>query len=279
MGSTSIKSSGSQTQTVTPTAAEQEMENLQLAQYKQLQPAQTQLQQQALGMGSQLMSSFQNPNSQQWQSLIGGVTPEQQQTMIKEQQRQLNPQFQANGIYDSGLAYTASLRAATDLSNQNSQFNVGALQNALNMALGGQAQVQAPVSQGTSQLASQLAGLRTVNTQSQQTQTQNPFLQSFYSSLGQGLGNFTNPQTYTSMFKFGSCWVAAEIFGGWFEPKTCSARYYIGNIAPTWFRKFYYENGERIAKFIHNKPILKAMLRPLFEYFAWRGKVEVKCAY
>ena len=72
-----------------------------------------------------------------------------------------------------------------------------------------------------------------------------------------------------------SCWVAAEIFGGWYAPKTINARYYINNIAPSWFREFYIKNGKAIAKFISNKPMLKSMIRPLFEYFSFKGKKYV----
>ena len=74
------------------------------------------------------------------------------------------------------------------------------------------------------------------------------------------------------------CWVAAEIFGGWDMPKTRQARYYISNIAPDWFRNFYLKYGERIAKFIHNKSLLKLMLRPLFEHFAYVGSVAMSVA-
>ena len=56
-------------------------------------------------------------------------------------------------------------------------------------------------------------------------------------------------------------------------PKTCSARYYVNTIGPKWFYRFYLKNGQMIAKYIHNKPILKVMLRPIFEYFAYRGRL------
>jgi hypothetical protein len=184
MGTTKVQSESSQT--VTPTEEERQMQKLQLAQYKTVEPYQTQMQVSGLQLGNQLLKSFGSPESQMWQSLIGGITPEQQQTMISEQQRYLNPQFQAQGIYDSGTAATGRLRAAVDLANQNAQFNVGTLQNALNLALSGQAQVQQPVNQGTSLLAQQLAGLRSIS--GTQTTSRNPFLESFYSSMGQGLG-------------------------------------------------------------------------------------------
>lgn len=75
------------------------------------------------------------------------------------------------------------------------------------------------------------------------------------------------------------CWVAAEIFGGWKHPKTEDCRFWIANIAPVWFRDLYLEHGERFAEFIKNKPILKAVLRPLFEIFASIGKKEKEDFY
>lgn len=280
MGNT--KTTNSSSQQYTPTAAEQQMQNLQLQQYQQLQPYQTQMQQSAYGLGNQLLNSFGDPNGNMWQSLIGGVTPQQQQTMIDEQQRYLNPQFQAQGIYDSGLAATSKLRAATDLSNQNAQFNVGAMQNALNLALSGQAQIQQPMQGMTSLLGQQLAGLRGVSGQS--SSRSNPFLNSFYSSLGSSLGSgsFGQPPggsgggggSAATAMQFANvmgCWVASEIFGGWYEPRTVAARNYVNLIGPKWFKDFYIKHGEKIAKFISNKPVLKNMLRPLFEYFAKRG--------
>ena len=259
--------SGTSTSQATPTAEEQAMEKIQLGQYQQFAPSQTQMFQNAFGLGNQLLTSFGDKNSNMWQSLIGGVTPQQQQSMISEQDRYLQPQLQAQGLYDSGTAATSRLRAATDLSNQNAQFNVGALQNALNLALSGQAQVQSPAQGATSQLANQLSGLRTVT--GTQTQTQNPFLQSFYSSLGTNLGS----SGWNQKSGFSICWVAKEIFGSWEHPKTIMARYYIINSAPNWFRNFYIKYGEKISKFIHNKPILKLMLRPLFEYFAYHSRI------
>lgn len=64
------------------------------------------------------------------------------------------------------------------------------------------------------------------------------------------------------------CWVASECFGGWYAPKTVWARFYVANFAPKWFLKSYIKYGERISK---NK-ILVALLRPLFELFAKKGK-------
>ena len=77
----------------------------------------------------------------------------------------------------------------------------------------------------------------------------------------------------------GFCWVAAEVFGGWENPKTENCRFFIGEMAPLWFKNFYMKHGEHFAAFIKNKPILKAAIRPLFELFAELGKNEREVRY
>jgi len=69
------------------------------------------------------------------------------------------------------------------------------------------------------------------------------------------------------------CWVAKEVFGSWEHPRTIEARFYIKNYSPLWFRRLYRKYGEKFANYIHNKPIFKIALRPLFEYFAYRGRL------
>ena len=88
------------------------------------------------------------------------------------------------------------------------------------------------------------------------------------SALYQGLGQAGG----AAITAFAGCWVASEIFGGWHHPKTCNVRYFIGNIAPVWFREFYIKYGERFAKYISDKPFIKLMLRPLFEVFSMIGE-------
>lgn len=69
-----------------------------------------------------------------------------------------------------------------------------------------------------------------------------------------------------------ACFIAAELFGGFFTIKTNASRYYIHHIGPKWFETFYESHSREIAKYIHNKPLIKAFIRPLFEYFALRAK-------
>lgn len=72
---------------------------------------------------------------------------------------------------------------------------------------------------------------------------------------------------------YGWCWVAAEIFNGWEDIRTKRARAYVINDAPKWFKLLYGKYGERVAKFIHNKRLLKWLLKPLFLMFANKGEI------
>lgn len=63
------------------------------------------------------------------------------------------------------------------------------------------------------------------------------------------------------------CWVAAEMFGGWYAPKTVAARWFVINKMPAWFKTMYIRFGKQLSK---NKAAL-FVLRPLFEFFAWQG--------
>jgi hypothetical protein len=95
--------------------------------------------------------------------------------------------------------------------------------------------------------------------------------------VGQGAGSIGTMMLMAKLLGTGAaagCWVAKEVFGSWKHPKTIQARNFIQNIGPEWFKEFYMEHGERIAEFISDKPILKIILRPLFEVFAFIGRKE-----
>ena len=70
-------------------------------------------------------------------------------------------------------------------------------------------------------------------------------------SLGSGL--LRNP----NIFK---CWVAREVYGA-HNPSWLLFRNWLDTKAPRWFDKLYLRFGERFAKFISNKPRLKARIR------------------
>jgi hypothetical protein len=58
----------------------------------------------------------------------------------------------------------------------------------------------------------------------------------------------------------GGCWVAREVYGIE-NPKWLEFRYWMLNDAPSWFRNLYIKYGEKIAKFISNKPFVKSIIR------------------
>lgn len=115
-----------------------------------------------------------------------------------------------------------------------------------------QSQYQYPLSVAQTAAGVQQAPLYQQNT--------NPLL----AGLGQAAGQIIPMLMMSAM---AGCWVASEVFGGWYHPKTMLARYYVNYIAPDWFRNFYLKHGQKIARFIHGKKALKALLKPIFEMF------------
>lgn len=186
---------------------------------------------------------------------IGGITAEDTQRQVNDAMRTVMPQFQAQGLMDSGSAIQMSVRTAADIQNANAQFNVSAAQNLFNLAVGGQSNLQNQGTALTSVLGAQLAGLRSTSSSSSGKSTS--------MTMGADLSKAAGAMM---------CWVAAEIFGGWHEYKTEMARIYINNLAPKWFRRFYIKHGEAVARFISDKPVFKMVLRPLFELFVILGE-------
>jgi hypothetical protein len=261
-GSDTVQTSTNTTTTPTATPQEQAMEGIQLSEMQGYAPAQGQMYNTAFATGNNLLNAVNQPNSPQWQTLLGGITPQQTQSQVNTQDQALQGSLQQAGIYNSGTAASGRMAAATQLSNTNAQFNVGTLQNALNLALGGQAQVQSTAASNSSQLGQELAGLRTTNTTGTGTMPSTGFNAGILGTWG------------TSYY---GCWVAAEVFNEAMDGiRTSAARFYIANMAPIWFSKMYLKHGEKFAQFIHNKPILKAIIKPLFEFFVRQTQEHVK---
>lgn len=182
MSDTTTTTNSSQQETATP--EEQAMEKLQLNRLQNNSGNQQQLDTNMYNtMNTILNGGKLNGNLQG----INGINEDQTQSMVNASLRDIAPQFQANGVLNSGEAAQIAGRTAMDTRNANAQFNVSALQNLFNQALGGSSNLSAQTTNQNSVLGSQLAGLRTVNGSS--SVSSNPFLQSFYKSLGEGLGN------------------------------------------------------------------------------------------
>ena len=280
MGSTKTEqSSGTSNsqQTVQPTAEETQLNKLRLARETALDPSILSTQQQGLDLISQLLAGGTNGGLPGFLSgLPGGISPEVTQDIVDRSLRDVRGGLQGGGLLDSGVRSALEARTSADIRTQSEQFNLQNLQQLLNIAVGGQSQVQQPILGFGSQLSQSLAGLRGIN----QTGATTGFMKtnnSFFSPAGlggqiaggfsQGLGSAAGGAL------FGSCWVASEIFGGWFEPKTCATRYFVNFLAPEWFKNMYLKYGKKFARFISNKPIIKVILRPIFELFAYFGGV------
>ena len=64
----------------------------------------------------------------------------------------------------------------------------------------------------------------------------------------------------TILSGFGICWVAREVYGVT-NPNWLLFRSWLLNDSPSWFKKIYIKHGEKFAKFISNKPLLKNIIR------------------
>jgi len=180
-------------QTVQATPEEQELNKILLNRTRSLDPQQTKLQSQALDVGYNLLAGKDLPGY--LSGLPYGISDEVTQGIVDKSIEGLRPSFQSNGIYDSGIRAELETGTASDIRLASEEYNQNLLLNLLNLAVGGQAQIQSPIQSQTSQLASSLAGLRSTSGTSS-TSSMNPFLKSFETSAGQGLGNFFDPQTY-----------------------------------------------------------------------------------
>src|SRR3990167_6674770 len=148
--------------TYTPTPEEREMQQIQLGQYRQTAQPTTDVQLAFLKLANALGTGQALPGY--LQPLGGGISPEAIGTQASRLARQYGAGFQQQGLIDSGVAFRETARGiANELLFPAEQFNIGNLQNLLNLALSGQAQVQAPVQAGAGTLAQSLAGLRSIS--------------------------------------------------------------------------------------------------------------------
>lgn len=261
--------SGSQTSTTTvkPTAEETAWNKIQLGQLQAMDPLQRQLNQAA---GSNVLNLLQGKDLPGYlKSLPYGISEEMTADIANRSIKDIQPFFSQAGLLDSGVNAAVSSRTAGDVRRASAEFNINNLMQLLNIGVGGQAQVQAPLLQTGSNLSQSLAGLRSTTTSGSYSYQQ-PFAQTF-GQIGQGFNNMASG--FRTAFP---CWVAAELFGGWNKIKTHLARYYMLYMAPKWLLKGYERHGEAIAAYISNKPLLKALLRPFFEVFAFLGALGAR---
>ena len=185
---TVIQSSGTQQATATP--EERELMQMQIEQQKRIGPQQEALQVSSMDLVSKMLAG--ETELPGFFGQIGrGISPEITGEISQKAVADLMPSFQSSGIMDSGVAASVAGRTAGDIRRVSEEFNIGNKLNLLNLALSGQAQVQQPILAQSSQLASQLAGLRAITTSGTQSGTTttyaNPF-QTIASGVGTGIG-------------------------------------------------------------------------------------------
>ena len=190
------------TQTMTPQATpeERELNQLEIERIRATQPGQIQVQQSGLSLVNQLLSG-EEPLPGFFQELSQGISPEVTNQIVQSSLQDLYPQFQGQGILDSGVSAEIAGRTAGDIRMGSEQWNQGNKFNLLNLALSGQAQVQQPLLAQSQILSGRLAGLRStsstgnVSGSGSGTQTltsMNPFLKSFQQSAGLFIGSGGN---------------------------------------------------------------------------------------
>jgi hypothetical protein len=179
-----------QTTTPTPSAEETRLNQLDLQSREANQQGITDMQKNSLNLGNLLLTGQNLPGY--LQGLPGGISPEVTQSIVDQSLRDIRPGFQQGGILDSGVAASISARTAGDIRRGSAEFNLNNLQQLLNLAVGGQAQIQQPILAQSQALGGRLAGLRSTNTSGTGSTTNtsmNPFLKSFQTGLGSSLGS------------------------------------------------------------------------------------------
>jgi hypothetical protein len=92
-------------------------------------------------------------------------------------------------------------------------------------------------------------------------QNQNTNLMNMYNAQTQAdAERFSGLTSAAATAALAACWVAREVYGV-DNPAWVAFRYWMLNESPSWFRATYLKYGERFARFIADKPRLKARIR------------------
>jgi hypothetical protein len=96
---------------------------------------------------------------------------------------------------------------------------------------------------------------------------------SFMDVLGEnyakGFGSSAGAATTAGLQALAGCWIAAELYGGWFDPRTQDVRRWIfGEFSKSTLGflvcALYVACGERVAGWIHRWPVLHRVFLPIF---------------
>jgi hypothetical protein len=187
MGNTTTTTNSSSTPNATPT--DLALQSNELALSNAALPGQIQNTGYAQGLQGLLMTGQNLPGY--LSSLPGGITQGQSMNEAALGNQSVATQFQQMGGLDSGSAAQAMAGNTASTINSNATFNVENLANLLNLASGQAYQNVGNATTNNSQLGQMALGL--TGSSGTSSVSSNPFLNSFYS----GLGNMANGQTET----------------------------------------------------------------------------------
>lgn len=179
----------------TATPEETELNKLQLERIRASQGGQIELQENALDIGSRLLRGEDLPGF--LSGLPGGLGEDDISNLVGRSLEDVAFSSQALGILDSGQSQELGVKTAADIRANAAQFNIQNLSQLLNLAVGGQAGIQAPLQNQSNSLGSQLAGLRSTSTTLGQA---NPFLKSLQTSAGEFVGGLGGESAAATKF-------------------------------------------------------------------------------
>lgn len=121
------------------------------------------------------------------------------------------------------------------------------------------------VGQGTSAAAAGMQGMNAAGNQYGQIQQINS------ENKGQTMG-FVADLAGAAATAGAACWVAAELFDGWLDRRTCMVRYWLKNsYSKTFlggmFYSLYLRYGQRAAAMVRAHRSMRYAVRPMFAYF------------
>lgn len=187
MGESRESTQTTQQQTVQATPEETELNRLRLEREKSLDPFIRQAGESGLTLSNLLLTGQGLPGF--LSGLPGGISEDVTQDIVNRSLGDVRAGLQGGGLLDSGVRSELEARTSADIRTQSEQFNLGNLQQLINLAVGGQSQPLAgPLGFG-SQLSQSLAGLRGFTSQgSQFGRATQPF--------GQTFSQFASPFTF-----------------------------------------------------------------------------------
>jgi len=175
-----------ETSQATPTPEEKELNALMLERAKAGQEGLLKVQDSATNLSNRLLLGESLPGY--LEGLPGGLDEEDVKNLVGRSLEDVASMGNQFGILDSGTVQEVGVKTAANIRADAGKFNIQNLLQLLNIGVGGQAQVQAPLLQQEGTLSTQLAGLRSTTTNTNYTQM-NPFLKSFQQSAGENIGN------------------------------------------------------------------------------------------